>query len=636
MKRLTFLLYLLIAGLSGLYATDSLSVQFKVIDCDGSPLANASLSVEGISGKTNEEGYFSTKIVKKDGVWATYNYEVYPTGYPYLTGQFKEEDLKEEIRVSYEHCVKLAIRVSGVYDSSDPYSGNIKGTMKCNNSGYSFIVTKEENDAILWTIKDPINSLIDIQIEGLSYNEESFFYSTQLEQLNTSSNLFLDIHKDLIRVDVNLSEDTRKYGTLEWYETNNTHKRNYTSISSKQTLLLNPAEYQVVYSTSYSDETDAKIYSEIYGIKNIPEQVITIEANPTNYHKINIQVTGVPEVLHRELYTEVTSNSIIEQYGSDNLYFRNNYDLYLKDGIYNCRLYTFDNSDYAVIPQNIPITIDGKDENVLIDYTNYILIPIHVQINQATSDVYLNYIISDENESINCGKIYNEQWKSTAFLEIGKEYQIVSWLPGYQTIELKKIVTNNSEIELNFTEYKSVTKIEIATILQPDVPSEEIKVTLAGVGVQTISSSETAVFYNVPEGKCTLIIEHPDCPTKTIEFEIDIKGNASIDIPENVFMTYMKSLEQYFMKVWIDDKDTRVSENKISDICSIQLDNHKIELSAIDHQSTSVAIFNESGFCLIKKAFRDYLTIPTNEWAKGIYILQITSGNKTQTIKFIR
>ena len=102
MKRLTFLLYLLIAGLSGLYATDSLSVQFKVIDCDGSPLANASLSVEGISGKTNEEGYFSTKIVKKDGVWATYNYEVYPTGYPYLTGQFKEEDLKEDIKKRLE------------------------------------------------------------------------------------------------------------------------------------------------------------------------------------------------------------------------------------------------------------------------------------------------------------------------------------------------------------------------------------------------------------------------------------------------------------------------------------------------------------------------------------------------------
>lgn len=636
MKRLTFLLYLFIIGLSGLTAADSLSVRLKVIDCDGSPLVNASLSVEGVSGKTNEEGYFSTQIAKKEGMRPTYKYEVYPTGYPYLTGYFMEEDLKEDVRVSYEHCVKLAIIVSGVYNSSDPYSGSINGSIHFSNTGYSFIATKEQDDAVLWTILNPVNSLVDIEISGSSYKNESFFYSTQLKNLSDSKNLILDIHKDLIKVNVNFSDKTRKYGTLQWFESGKSNKSNSTSISSEETLLLNPTNYQLIYSTTYSDEIDATIYSEIYEIKNIAEQTITIDANPENYRKVNIQVTGVPDTLHRNFYTEVTSNSMIERYGGDNLYFRNNYDLYLKDGTYNCQLYTLDNSSFVTIPKNVSIVVNGQNEDVLIDYGNYVFVPVHAQVDKPADDAFLNYILSDGNESVIFGKRFNDQWTSAAFLEKGKEYQIVSWYPGYQTIELKKSISDGAEIELNFKEYQGMTKVVIAPLLQSGPPSDKVKLTLVGIGEQTVSGNETAVFYNIPEGKYTLITEHPDCQTRTVEFEVDAEGNASINEQGNIFLTYMKSSEQYYMEVWLDGKDTGIFNNKVSDICSFQFSDHEITLSTENNNPIRVSIFNGNGASITTKTCSKHMTIPVSHWAKGIYILQVTSGNKTQTIKFIR
>lgn len=633
MKRLTFVLFFLITCFQGIYATDSLSVRLKVIDCDGSPLTGAYLAVEGISGKTNDEGYFSTKIAAKEGTWATYSYEVYPTGYPYLTGSFNEEDLADDIIISYEHCVKLSVKVSGVYDSSDPYSGSIKGNIKINNSGYSFITTKEDDDVTLWTIQNPVNSSVNIEISGRSYLDESFYYSTQIDELSQSTDLALDIHKDLIKINVNLSEDTRQYGTLEWFATDNPDIRNYTSISSTETLLLNPDNYQIIYSTPYSDDIETKIYSDAYEIQNIPEQTVAIEANPANYHRININVSGVPDTLHRELYTNVESESAIEQYGSDNLYFRNNFDLYLKDGSYHCRIYS--NSHFIILPQNVPITVNGEDQNITVDYSNYALIPIQAQVSNLTDNAYLNLIISSDNESVTYGNLFNEQWNAAAFLETGKEYQFVSWLPGYKSVELTQSITEDSEINLNFTEHSEVTKVVISPRIKSGEPIDNVKLTLGDIGEQTVSGENDAVFYNVPYGKYNLVAEHPNYGKRTVEIEVDADGKIAIDEPENLFQTYMTSRAQYYIMVWLDGQGTGIQEPQ-HNICSINVNDQEISLRSDNMQPVQLRIYNDSGVCLITRTFLTYQNISLDGWAKGIYILKVAQGNTTQTIKFVK
>lgn len=641
MKQFIIILSVFFGMLCDIHAADSLEVCIKVLDVNGESFAGVPVDLEGKSGKTDTDGLFRCKILKQSD-WSMHRGAAYPSGYPYREFSFREEDAGQEIVVSFDDCVRVSAKIDGVYKPGDVTQGSVRGMCYAGSYSYSMVCSPDttSGNAELWTCLPPTDSYSFIELKGTSYLSEEFFYVKKLQGLTESTSFSLSLQHDLLKVNIRLADSTPKFGQYSVYNKETRQLVADGTVQDEKNILLPFGEYELFYACSYSDEVTDKIYSDISHISADEKQAnVVFDVNPADYRRIQVAINNYPAEVAGKLYGEFYGDNPYVYYGEERLDIKDEYTLYLKEGRYFCKVFSYGSErELFEFSHTDTLLVGDADARIELDYSDFIMVPFGVRMDNPSDDIYIACTISGNNgigAITDSGK--SSVWKSHALLKKGATYTIQAWTKGYHSYCQEVTVDPQTELILVFDKPARVATLLVESLLAKGNSAQPAWICLDDSDEKQTDSSRQVYFYDVPYGTHTLTVKYTGIPQREVQIEIDPDNTSIINRPGDLFQDYLKTYEQYYIQIWADAETSDIDKPEgIDKLVYIRSDGESVVCQSADDTPFDYAIYDGRGLQMMSRqqVLSDKVSI--RGWASGVYIIRLVAKNKVYTMKFVR